>query len=143
MTVTFCGHSDKYYGEDVRKRLHDTVEELIKEGAKEFLLGGYGSFDCMAAGVVRNLQQKYPNIRSTLVIPYLDRKYDILDYYDASIYPPIEKAPKRLAIIKRNEWMVDISDVLVAYVDHDWGGAARTYAYAVRRKKIIINLTGV
>ena len=140
MTVTFCGHGDKHYGEDVRKRLHDIVEELIKEGAKEFLLGGYGSFDSMAAGVVRKLQQTYPKIRSTLVIPYLDRKYDNLDYYDASIYPPIEKAPKRLAIIKRNEWMVDNSDILVAYVDHDWGGAARTYAYAVRRKKKVINL---
>ena len=140
MTVTFCGHGDKHYGEDVRKRLFDTVEELIKEGAKEFLLGGYGSFDSMAAGVVRELKQTYPKIRSTLVIPYLDRKYDNLDYYDASIYPPIEKAPKRLAIIKRNEWMVDNSDVVIAYVDHDWGGAARTYAYAVRRKKKVVNL---
>ena len=137
MTVTFCGHGDKYYSDDFRKRLYDTVEELIKKGAKEFLLGGYGSFDSMAAVVVRELKQAYPKIRSTLVIPYLDRKYDNMGYYDAFVYPPIEQAPKRLAIIKRNEWMVDNSDVVIAYVDHDWGGAARTYAYAVRRKKVV------
>ena len=35
--------------------------------------------------------------------------------------------------------MVDVSDVVVAYVKHDWGGAAKTLEYARRKKKEIIN----
>lgn len=89
----------------------------------------------MAAHTVRRLKEKYPHISQVLVIPYMDQGYD-KGLYDRSEYPPIETVPKRLAIIKRNEWMVDKSDVVAAYVSHDYGGAARTLHYAIRRKKI-------
>ena len=36
--------------------------------------------------------------------------------------------------------MVDQADVVVAYVDHDWGGAAKTLERAVSKKKRIINI---
>ena len=36
--------------------------------------------------------------------------------------------------------MVDKCDCLIAYIDHQWGGAYNTYQYAVRKKKKIINL---
>ena len=58
--------------------------------------------------------------------------------YDVTIYPPLENVPKRLAIIKRNEWMVDHADVIVAYVLHEWGGASTMLQYAVRKGKEII-----
>ena len=32
---------------------------------------------CLAAGVVWELKRKYPSIRSVLVLPYLDREYDM------------------------------------------------------------------
>ena len=41
---------------------------------------------------------------------------------------------------KRNEWMVDQSDVVVAYVTHNWGGAAAMLRYAERKRKHIINI---
>lgn len=49
MIVTFCGHGEMTYSEETRKNLYDTVEELINQGADEFLLGGYGPFDLLAA----------------------------------------------------------------------------------------------
>ena len=39
---------------------------------------------------------------------------------------------------RRNEWMVRRSDVIVAYVLHSWGGAAKTLDYARKKKKIIL-----
>ena len=36
--------------------------------------------------------------------------------------------------------MVDKSDLVIAFVDHGWGGAAMTYRYAKRRKKQVVNL---
>lgn len=136
--VTFCGHRD-FYGDDaVMRWLRDTVEKLIRRGADDFLLGGCGGFDQCAASVVWELKKQYPAIRSTLVLPYLDRKVDATKY-DATLYPSLEKVPRRFAISKRNEYMVNEADIVVAYVTHDWGGAATTLAYAKRKKKEIIN----
>lgn len=139
--VTFCGHADFYGSENVKVWLKGTVEGLIRRGADDFLLGGYGGFDACAASVVWELKRQYPAIRSTLVLPYLDRKVDATKY-DTTLYPPLEKVPRRFAISKRNEYMVNEADVVVAYVTHDWGGAATTLAYAKRKKKEIINYAG-
>ena len=138
MTVTFCGHGDFHGEKAVMDWLRETVEALILCGADEFLLGGYGGFDACAATVVWELKKKYPTIRSTLVLPYLDRTVDATKY-DGTLYPPLEQVPKRYAISKRNEWMIREADVVVAYVTHDWGGVAKTLAYAKGKKKEIIN----
>ncbi|MCH5211935.1 MAG: DUF1273 family protein [Oscillospiraceae bacterium] len=139
MIVTFCGHGEITYSEEIRKILYNTVEELINQGADEFLLGGYGSFDLLAAKTVKILKEKYPHIKSILIIPYINRDFDA-DIYDCSEYPPIENVPKRFAILKRNEWMARKADVVVAYVQYDWGGAVKTLEYAIRKKKRIINI---
>lgn len=91
----------------------------------------------MAASVLHDISADNPSIESILVLPYLDREVED-DLYDGTIYPPLETVPKRLAIIKRNEWMVDHADVIVAYVLHDWGGANAMLRYAIRKGKEII-----
>lgn len=136
-TVTFCGHAELAAPDAVRAWLAETGESLISQGAVTFYLGGYGAFDRMAASVVREKKRQHPHIESVLVLPYLDREMDA-SVYDATVYPPLESIPRRFAISKRNEWMVDVSDVVIACVVHDWGGAAKTLAYAKRKKKRII-----
>ena len=137
MTVTFCGHRDVPEPEVVKAWLNETIEELIDEGADRFLLGGYGQFDSLAAAVVRKQKERHPAIRSVLVLPYLDRKYDI-SLYDESIYPPLETVPKRYAISRRNEYMIDAADCVIAFVTHDFGGAFTSLCYAQRKHKRII-----
>lgn len=139
MIVTFCGHRDVYDRESVYQKLTAVLRDLIEEGANSFLLGGYGNFDSIAASVVRDLKKEFPGIRSTLVIPYMDRKVD-KNLYDDSVYPPLEHVPRRFAISRRNEWMVNQADVVVSYVRHGWGGAATTLRYAERKKKRIISI---
>ena len=141
MVVTFCGHRSVSQSEAVRAWLTECVEKLIQEGATKFYLGGYGAFDNMAASVVWKLKKEYPSICSILVLPYLDRKMDA-EYYDMTTYPPLETVPKRYAIARRNQWMVQAADVVVAYVCYDWGGAAKTLEYARRYKKRIILCDG-
>ncbi len=136
MIVTFAGHGDIVYSDEVRGWLYSKVEQLIERGAGTFYLGGYGNFDSMAASVVNELKEKYPSIESILVTPYIDRAATYL--YDASVYPTLENVPKRFAIIKRNEWMVDKADVLIAYVTRSFGGAYKMLSYAKRKKKEII-----
>ena len=140
-TITFCGHSNLSKSEidTIKEKLRTQIEELIYEGAEEFLLGGYGDFDILCARVVRELKTNYPQIKSVLVIPYIDRDYD-RNLYDSSEYPPIETVPKRFAILRRNEYMVQRADVVIAYITHNWGGASTTFEFAKRKKKKIIEI---
>ena len=138
ITVTFCGHGDTSITPDLTMWLTNTIEAQIEAGATQFYLGGYGAFDRAAASVVWKLKEKYPHITSTLVLPYLDHQVDA-SHYDDTTYPSLENVPRRFAILRRNEWMVDVSDVVIASVDHGWGGAAQTLTYAIKKHKTIFN----
>ncbi|MBQ3489992.1 MAG: hypothetical protein IJA86_05345 [Clostridia bacterium] len=61
-------------------------------------------------------------------------------FCDTSIYPPIEQVPPRFAISKRNEWMMANADLIIAYVNHEYGGAYQSLRVAKRKKKKIINI---
>ena len=138
MVVAFCGHDKVSSPDRVREWLNHVLDQLIGEGEITCYLGGYGGFDRIAASVVREKKQQNPCINSVLVIPYLNRRYDE-EPYDYTIFPSLESVPPRYAIIKRNEWMVSEADVVVAYVTHSWGGAAKTLEYAQRKSKRIIS----
>lgn len=137
MKITFCGHGDVADRSDIEQWLQTVCSELISQGADEFYLGGYGDFDNLCAAVMRDQKKNHPNIRLILVFPYLNCNM-MTEGYDETVYPPLESVPKRFAISRRNEWMVQKSDVVVAYVIHGWGGAARTLEYACRKRKQII-----
>lgn len=140
MTVTFCGHGDTIVSSELQEWLKQNIIAQIEVGATVFYLGGYGSFDRAAASAVWEIKKTYPHIQSILVLPYLDKKVDA-SYYDNTTYPPLENVPRRYAILRRNRWMVDVSDVIIAAVDHGWGGAAQTLQYAMSKKKTIINFS--
>ena len=137
MIVAFCGHNNIENPDDVRRWLEHVVGDLMQRGATTFYLGGYGGFDRLAASILHKISAVNPSIESILVLPYLNQNVDA-DLYDGTIYPPLENVPKRLAIIKRNEWMVDHADVIVAYVLHEWGGASAVLRYARCKGKEVI-----
>ena len=136
MIVTFCGHSKVNRTENFSKWLDTILPSLIEGGAATFYLGGYGDFDGLAAAAVRRQKEAYPHIELILVLAYLDRDIDA-SRYDGTTFPPLEKVPLRYAIVRRNEWMVHESDVVISGVTHSWGGAAKTLEFAQRKKKVI------
>lgn len=140
MVVCFCGHADTPDNVLIRAWLDTTIRAQVERGADLFYSGGYGSFDRMAAKALWAIKQ-HSRIESVLVVPYIDRKMDA-SLYDETCYPPLESVPRRYAILRRNQWMVDHSDIVIACVNHDWGGAASMLSYAGRRKKEIINYFG-
>ena len=138
MTVTFCGHAQISQSEKIEKWLYDVTQKLIEQGATTFYLGGYGAFDSLAASVLREQKKQYPQIELVLVLAYLNTGRNTSGY-DSTVYPPLETVPRRFAISHRNRWMVESADVVVAYVLHDWGGAATTLRCARQKKKQIIS----
>lgn len=135
--VTFCGHSEISQPDAVKDWLFNVTMDLLSEGADIFYLGGYGAFDRLAASVIREVKAGHNNVKAVLILPYLNSSIDATGY-DYTVYPPLESVPLRFAISKRNQWMAEQADVVVAYVTHGWGGAAKTLEYARRKKKKII-----
>ena len=138
MIVTFCGHAQISQSEKIEKWLYAVTQKLIEQGATNFYLGGYGAFDLLAASVLRAQKKRYPQIELILVLAYLNTGRNTSGY-DSTVYPPLETVPRRFAISHRNRWMVESADVVVAYVLHDWGGAATTLRCAKQKKKQIIS----
>ena len=138
MIVTFCGHAQISQSEKIEKWLYAVTQKLIEQGATTFYLGGYGAFDLLAASVLRAQKKRYPQIELILVLAYLNTGRNTSGY-DSTVYPPLETVPRRFAISHRNRWMVESADVVVAYVLHDWGGAATTLRCARQKKKQIIS----
>ena len=138
MIVTFCGHSQISQSEEVEKWLYAITQNLIEQGATTFYLGGYGDFDSLVASVLRAQKKRYPQIELILVLAYLNTGRNTSGY-DSTVYPPLETVPRRFAISHRNRWMVESANVVVAYVLHDWGGAATTLRCAKQKKQIIFH----
>lgn len=146
MIVTFCGHRDFVETAEAENQLTMFLEKYARENVRLVCYnGGYGNFDYFAAKCVQRMQEQYSNIRNCLVLPYIDQPFleriEIFkNHFDETIYPPLESVPRKYAIIRRNEWMVDSADVVIACVKYSWGGAARTLEYARRKRKNIIQI---
>lgn len=140
MIVTFCGHRQVENREQTELWLTETLEQLIAEGADTFYLGGKGAFDLLAANTLQKLKKQHPAVRSVLVLCYLNQPLHETErvLYDETLYPPLESVPPRFAMARRNLWMAEHADVLVAYVKHDWGGAANTLQHARKKGKRIV-----
>ena len=60
--------------------------------------------------------------------------------FDDVIVPALEDVPYQYRIVRANEYMVDRAETVIAYVNTPIGGAAKTLAYAKRKKKRIFYL---
>ena len=146
MVISFCGHRE--FNPDAEKE-KTIIDILLKyaETEQEVICytGGYGAFDWFAASCINKAKKAAHNIVNCLVVPYITSSYlERISLHtkelDEVIYPPLENIPPKFAIIRRNEWMIDNSDLLIAYVKYSWGGAAKTLEYAKRRGKPILSI---
>ena len=145
MIITFCGHSNCLFSDEEKEELKQLlIKEIRKNPTCKFYLGGYGDFDSLCLRTLRELKKEFQDIELIFITPYIDKNYSKLEFakyhYDDVIFPPLESVPRKFAILKRNEWMVDSADLVIAYVKYSWGGAAKTLGYAKRKKVPIINI---
>ena len=145
MVITFCGHSNCLFSDEEKEKLKQLlIKEIRKNPTCKFYLGGYGDFDSLCLRTLRELKTDFHDIELLFITPYIDKNYSKLEFakyhYDDVIFPPLESVPRKFAILKRNEWMVDSADLVIAYVKYSWGGAAKTLEYAKRKKVPIINI---
>lgn len=129
--------------EIIKEKLKKEIISLIENhNVTTFYNGGKGDFDWLCAHTVDDLKKDYPFISSQLVLAYIPKEKNKYAYtlkiFDSMIYPKMEKTPPRFAIIKRNQWMINDSNFLIAYVKNHFGGAYKTLQYAEKKKNIKI-----
>ena len=144
MKISFFGHAD-FCDYGLKEKTIDILTKTIGTDEVEFLFGGYGKFDSFAYECCKEIKKHNEKIKCTFVSAYLgkyldDRKEQLLKLYDGIIYPPLENVYKKLAILKRNFWMIDESDFVIFFVERTFGGAYTALKHAKKRGKNIINL---
>lgn len=139
---TFFGHRD--CPEEIRPKLREALVRFIEDhGVDQFYVGNQGTFDRIAREVLCRLKKEYPHIRYAVVLAYMPAKRgksDASDLSDTLLPEGIETVPERFAISWRNRWMLYQSDFVLAYITHEWGGAAPFASLAVRQGKTVANL---
>ena len=139
MTATFFGHKDT--PKEIEPTLRSTLIDLIEnKNVNLFYVGNNGNFDTMVRRQLEDLSQTYP-ITYSVVLAYLPTEKNKYDDLTNTIYPEgLETVPKRFAISWRNKWMLKQSDVVVTYVTHTYGGAAKFKEMAKSMKKTVFNI---
>ena len=149
LCCTFAGHRDLFLPDAERKII--TALDSILESDDEFVFytGGMGEFDSKCASAVRTVRHRFQEkrLRLVLVLPYMtnrvntDKNYFETEYDDVMIPMDLADLYPKAAIRKRNRWMVDRSDILLACVYRDFGGAYDTMQYALHKGVKVINLS--
>ena len=148
-TASFFGH--RYI--DRFRMIEDRLEELIIKLLREheyvdFLVGRNGDFDQLVSSTIKRVKREFrdDNCTHILVLPYNTSEFQnnedsFTEYYDEiEICPEAHAAHFKAAMQIRNRSMVDRSDLVICYVEHNSGGAYQTMQYALKQEKEVINL---
>ena len=146
MVISFFGHAKYERNSEHEEKILGFLLKKIGDRSACLYFGGYGNFDRFAYECCAKYKKMHPCVELVLVTPYITPEYqrsylnERKREYDAIVYPEIENRPPKYAIVYRNRWMVEKSDVVICAVKHSFGGAYRAYSYAVRLGKSVYNL---
>lgn len=137
-SCVFTGH--RVLEEDFsKKQFKKLLEQLIKDGIKTFYNGLARGFDLTACETVLALKKKYKDIRLIGCIPCFNQDSTFPDS-DKKRYQAVLKKLDETVLVsekmyfngcmhKRNRYMCDKADVMVAYCKKATGGTAYTVQY--------------
>lgn len=151
MTCCFTGH--RTISPQIQKSLHtaldNTLDNLINAGVTKFICGGALGFDTLAAQAVLRQKQKNKSITLTLALPCRDqaKRWNSMQRL---VYEDILASADEVVCLfdhyvtgcmhARDKFMVDSSDMVIAYYRGKNGGTQYTFKYAEEQKKKIILL---
>lgn len=162
MKISFTGHRpDKIADHSgsrgeveiaIRKRVAEEIVRLSKEGATTFLSGMAPGFDLWAADEVLRLRGEgrigeevrlllaipYPNFERSFGVEYRPLYESILEGADEVIYTSCGYHHGCYA--RRNDFLAENGDVLLAYYEGTEGGTRYTIRKAEKLGKRIINI---
>ena len=120
---------------DFKRRVKETIQALYDMGYRHFISGGALGMDMFAAEAVLELRARHPDMILEMVSPFDDQaarwspelraRHDRL-FAQADITTATGHAYTRSAMFRRNHYLVDNADLLLAAFDGQPGGTAMT-----------------
>ena len=150
-TCFFTGHRnlpvDDIY--KIRRSLKEAVIALIADGVTYFGCGGARGFDLLAAQMILELRETYPDIRLIMVYPCRNQTRYWNDE-DKEMYNYIRDRSDKCVWIadeyndecmhRRNRHLVNNSTICVCYLTDSYSGTQYTVNYAKKKSVTIINI---
>ncbi|MBR3884983.1 MAG: DUF1273 family protein [Clostridia bacterium] len=144
----FIGHRKIIETKELKQRLKNTLENLIKEKqVRTFIFGSRSEFDFLCHTIVSNLMNIYPTIKrvvytckSELAVLKHDKeeleqmfsnafKQDItLCEYEKEIEHKTKFTSGKASYIERNKAMIDASDYCIFYYDENYKPQKRKHS---------------
>lgn len=147
-SCVFSGH--RVLGEDFEpEKLRRAVSCCIDRGAELFYCGMAVGFDLFAAECVLEMKREYPFLKLAACIPCADqaksfsssdrRRYEsVLAACDEKTV--LSEKYYKGCMLKRNKYMADRSDALIAYCRKNTGGTAYTLKYFRKKGGVIFEI---
>ena len=132
----------------LRKLLKKQIEYLIKECRVEHFITGMAlGVDLICAEIVIELKKKYPHITLESAIPcetqavkwsesQRDRYFHIAEHCDKETL--LQHHYNKYCMMKRNKYMVDSSEYVIAVWNGSQSGTGNTVKYAQAQHKAVI-----
>ena len=122
-----------------KKKLKRVIENFIKEDIRVFYCGMACGFDLIACEIVIHLKKKYKDVQIFACIPCLNQERTFPANEKEKYKKLIEKVDKKIYVSeesyfvgcmhKRNRFMCDKADCMIAYCNQEKGGTAYTVKY--------------
>lgn len=148
----FTGHReiDDSAGANISFVLDYLLKTMVNSGITKFYAGGALGFDTLAALAVLRLKDKFPSVTLELILPCRNQTR-FWSARDVEVYNYILSQADRVEYIantytstclhERNNRLVELGDIGVAFLEHSGGGTAYTVNRALNKQKEIINIS--
>lgn len=133
----------------LKKTLFDTVEAVYESGFRRFICGMAEGCDLYFCEAVLLLREEHPDVSLEAAVPFAGqaerwgaaeqaRYEDLLSRCDTVTVLQEHYSPG--CMMKRNRYMVDHADLIIACYDGKTGGTLNTLRYAIERDVQIVHL---
>ena len=135
----------------LKKSLTNEILYKIKEGYNYFISGMAIGIDILCAKIILNIKKRPPNIKLECAIPCRNQTNN-WDTYNTTRYNDIVSKSDIVTYVsdcsyyngcmfKRNKYMVNKADLIIAVYNNTGGGTKQTidYAKSINKEVVIIN----
>ena len=149
-TITYLWDETSAQSLELKSKLEKAIIYLIdNKGVTHFISGMALGVDMIAAEIVLELKSKYPEIKLECALPcetqasrwsvkYRDRYFNIIQMSDKETL--LQTHYTADCMHKRNRYMVDHSDYVIAVWDGSPSGTGKTVMYAKENNKAILQI---
>ncbi len=134
----------------IAARIEEEIVKMHAQGVTRFMTGGGLGFETLAAQVVLQAREKHPGIRLVLALPSRDQAAK-WPASSVAIYEGIKGQANEIVytaetsgrghLLKRNRYMVDQSEIVLAYLAKTTGRTVQTVKYAEKVGKEIVRIS--